>query len=277
MNKILCPIDFSAVSINAIEYATALGEKHAAALTLLFVFTEEQFNQLLKQKTTKISFDDMRKEAEVKVKALVEEIRKNCIPKGLKSCDYAFKMGDLSESISHYATQNAFRLVVMGTHGAENLEESIIGTNTVKVIEKIDLPVLCVPHDAPFEDFKRITYATDYKEEDKVVIEQLIALFMPYKSKIKVLHVGKGQEQPEQFSAYEKELQSYVSYEQLNFEYYSSKEDPKRALQDYMRQNNDSLLVLLTRHRNLIERIFHISTTKGLSFISNYPLLVFTI
>ena len=57
--NILCPIDFSDTSLNALEYAVRIGEKHDAHLTMLYVFTEEEFNKKLTTKEVK-SFGEYR-------------------------------------------------------------------------------------------------------------------------------------------------------------------------------------------------------------------------
>ena len=45
MNKILCPIDFSDTSLNAIEFAVEIGKKSQSKITLLHVYNEEDFNR----------------------------------------------------------------------------------------------------------------------------------------------------------------------------------------------------------------------------------------
>lgn len=47
MSKILCPVDFSETSLNAIEFATEIAAKNQSVLTLLYVFTENEFNSIV--------------------------------------------------------------------------------------------------------------------------------------------------------------------------------------------------------------------------------------
>ena len=46
MKKLLCPIDFSEASLNALEFAVAIGERENSHLMLLNIFTSSDFNKI---------------------------------------------------------------------------------------------------------------------------------------------------------------------------------------------------------------------------------------
>ena len=55
MKKLLCPIDFSEVSLNALEFAVAIGEKEKSELAIINIFTRSDFNKIVKSKMWKKS------------------------------------------------------------------------------------------------------------------------------------------------------------------------------------------------------------------------------
>src|SRR5690606_32501850 len=156
MNKILCPIDFSNSSLNALEHAARIGEKHNADLTLLYVFTEEELNVLLEKSEENIKYDTWKERVENNFKALIDEVKATSIKNGLLDCKYLLKQGDLIDSIKEAVKEGGVNLIVMGTKGVSDITESYVGSNTVQMIEKSDCPVLCVPEKARYKKFKKI-------------------------------------------------------------------------------------------------------------------------
>ena len=84
----------------------------------------------------------------------------------------------------------------MGTKGASGLKRILIGSNTVKVLRHVTVPVLVIPEVARFENFllkgkNRIVLATDLEElQDDNAIDLLkeIALLI-VEPKVRVLSV----------------------------------------------------------------------------------------
>jgi nucleotide-binding universal stress UspA family protein len=66
MKKILCPIDFSEVSLNALEFAVAIGEKENSDITLLNIFTPADFNKILNTEHVKEEFEKLQEIARAK-------------------------------------------------------------------------------------------------------------------------------------------------------------------------------------------------------------------
>jgi len=53
MKKLLCPIDFSGVSLNALEFAVAIRKKEKSAITWINIFTPSDFNKIVDFKLIK--------------------------------------------------------------------------------------------------------------------------------------------------------------------------------------------------------------------------------
>jgi nucleotide-binding universal stress UspA family protein len=279
MNKILCPIDFSNSSLNALEFAARIGEKHRSDLTLLFVFTEEELNVLLEKSEESVTYDNWKQKVENNFKGLIEEVKATSIKKGLADCKYLLKQGDLIRSIKEAVKEGGFNLIVMGTKGVSDITETYVGSNTVQVIEKSDCPVLCVPEKASYKKFKKIVYATDYQEEDKKAISQLLAFATPFKAHVNILHVSHSNKLFEKavYEDYKNEILTYLNYKDLTFTIQIYEDEINNGIDEYMIQENAELLVLLTKEKTFFEKMFTKSLSESMSYFVDYPLLIYKV
>src|SRR5690606_5037975 len=107
--KILCPTDFSECSLNAIEYATRLGEKLRAQLVLFHVLNREDYLKLSpmdREGENQVGF--IREKLENLQRAVAEEGLKN----GLNGCEVAFKEGQIVSETLNFAKAIKADLIV---------------------------------------------------------------------------------------------------------------------------------------------------------------------
>ncbi len=55
-----------------------------------------------------------------------------------------WKVGHLGETIAHYAQQNHFEMLIMGTHGQGALARLVMGSVTTQVLAHCTVPVLLI-------------------------------------------------------------------------------------------------------------------------------------
>jgi endonuclease V-like protein UPF0215 family len=165
----------------------------------------------------------------------------------------------------------------MGTKGASDVLDTFSGTQTVKIIEETDIPVLAVPKNANYEKIDHAVYAYNYAEEDKVAIMSMLELLAPFKPKYTILHMSKKDSVVSQVIYDENKDELNAFLKEPDLEYHRSTYDSSVALgiDDFMMRENANLLGVLMTKRNLIERVFHRSVTKKLSYLMDFPLLVY--
>ena len=125
----------------------------------------------------------------------VESGLKTSFGSGLK-CESSLAHGNIVTALKKIIEAEQADLIVMGTKGASGLKKILIGSNTLKVIAKIKVPVLVIPKVAQFENFlnkgkNRIVLATDLislENEDALNILKEIALLI-IEPKVRVLSV----------------------------------------------------------------------------------------
>ena len=275
MKNILCLVDFSEVSLNAIEFATRLAEAHHGNLLLLNVFTERDFNQILEAEHINKEYNEKLEMAISKLKSISNKINETEKKSGLLKCNYTMKSGKLSESILEVVAENKIELIVMGSIGITSLEEKYIGSQTLKIIEDTPCSVMVIPEDVSFHKIKNIVYATDYQEEDKIAIQQVISLATVLKANIEVLHVSHSETEINKaiYEEFVEEIQTFTHYEKLTF-YRQVFSKTTTGLKQFMHEQNADLLILLSKKRNFFQNLFSNSITKDLYEFSDFPFMV---
>jgi nucleotide-binding universal stress UspA family protein len=275
MKKLLCPIDFSEVSLNALEFAVAIGEKEHSQITLLNIFTPSDFNKILKSDHIKEKYDDLLEIAESKLIAITREIIKLSRGKGLESCDYKLKSGKIVDVLAELAEEEHYDLIVIGTTGHSAYERKYLGGKALDIIEHTNCSILCVPENHTFHGIKKIVYATDYQEEDKLAIQQLIALANLLKAKVEVLHVSHHNDTIDKamFEEYKEELKKFTHNQRVAFGRVVFKQVAE-GLDEYMKVENADLLVLLNKKLNFLKSLFHMSLVHHLDKFTEYPLMI---
>lgn len=277
MKKLLCPIDFSEVSLNALEFAVRIGEKEESNLTILNIFTPSDYNKILKTDREHVEeeYATLLDLAESKLVAISREIMSESQKKGLQSCDHLLKSGKIVDVLSELADEEKYEMIVMGTTGHSAYERKYLGGKAEKIIEHTHCSVLCVPENQTFHGINKIVYATDYQEEDKLAIQKLIALADVLEAKLEVLHVSHHNDTIDKamFEDFKEELMHFVRDHEIAFERVVFSHVAK-GLDEYMKQANADLLVLLNKKLNFLESLFHRSLTHHLDKFTDYPLMI---
>ncbi|MCH7512747.1 MAG: universal stress protein [Bacteroidetes bacterium] len=273
MNNILCPIDFSGASLTAIEFAGKIAKKHSSTVKMLHVITEGEYAENLSK--SEDYYKNIEKKPAQKLKALADEINKNH-SLGYELCSFEITEGDLIEKIADVTEAEKISLIVMGTTGVSDINEARVGSNTVKVIENTDIPVLCIPENIMFYAFKRIVYGSTFSSDDKEFFQSVVNFAVPFDSRIYVVHITNNNDaiSDENYQNYVSNMKSYFVYEKLGFEQFITDQETGIALEHLLHVHKAHLLILVHKRRNFIGSFFHKSLTKRMSYLTNFPLLV---
>jgi nucleotide-binding universal stress UspA family protein len=140
--RILCAVDFSESSLDAVAYAITMAEEADAQLTLLHVV---ELPLVLNQEPTVVEVDLARireaaaADARRRLHALIpEQARTFC------SVDTAVVEGRAYREILRHATERTVDVIVMGVHGRGALDLLVFGSTTHHVIRASSCPVLIV-------------------------------------------------------------------------------------------------------------------------------------
>ena len=138
--RILCPVDFSDSSLDALAFAINIAEEADARLTLLHVV---EWPRRVSQEPTGVEVDITR----LRDRALADARRRlhDLIPEQARTyctVEAIVSEGTAHETIVAQASERRCDLVVMGVHGRSTLERLLFGSTTHQVIRAAACPVL---------------------------------------------------------------------------------------------------------------------------------------
>ncbi len=275
--KFLCPIDFSENALNAVEFASQLAKKHQATLTLMHVYSEKEFEEILSGEFASgqsLDLNNVAEHAETLLHRLADEVNKL---QRNHHCDTHLAYGAIEDEIIDFATNNSFDLVIMGIQGLTDAFERYVGSTTMQIMEKVPCPVIAIPKEAAYKDFQKIVYATDYQEEDKQVLRQLISWVMPFQPEITVVHFYKNDSLIEEavYNSFVEEIKSYFPNEKLTFIHEPAPKSMYLSIHEYVIHQEADMLALLHHHRSFIDRIISANVTQEIAYAASYPVMIF--
>jgi len=138
IKKILCPVDFSEISANALEYAVFLASHHHAELLLLHVVEhlhEFEHYQILVFTPQELS-EKMEKHAYEELNKLVEPIKETL------KIETVIRQGKAFVEIIKETKEKDMDLIVVASHGRTGISHMLVGSVAEKVVRKANCPVL---------------------------------------------------------------------------------------------------------------------------------------
>jgi nucleotide-binding universal stress UspA family protein len=275
MKAILLPTDFSNNSINAIHYAHDLFKGERCKFYLLNIQKASSYvsDDLMTLQPTTTIYENLINNSKKAIESIVTNVQKK-----YKTDNHIYRTivdyDNFIEAIKQLVATKDICLIVMGTKGATGAEKVLFGSNTVKVIQRNDCPVLAIPDNCKFNDLHKIAftsnYLTYYKKEE---LKPLITLAERFKSKIDVLHITKGEhltENQENNRAFLDACFSNLNHEFINL----ANTDLFKTVEDYILYNDIDLLAMMSRKHSFLERLFTRHNVETFAFKVSIPFLV---
>ena len=138
IRRILCPIDFSDASHNAVRYAHEFAKGMGAHLVLLNVVEPRPMAVDMS-----LSYVPLEEDLEKAAREDLEEIIRSEREKGVE-VQAEVQIGTPSEIILDRAEELDVNLVILGSHGKTGLSRLLMGSVAESVVRKAKCPVLIV-------------------------------------------------------------------------------------------------------------------------------------
>jgi nucleotide-binding universal stress UspA family protein len=195
MKKILVPTDFSEQADNALQVAAAIAAKNGAEIHLLHVLDVSLgggfgFNTM--GEPTSTSMMD-----QVYILQLIDITKKRLadIAQNLKvapnvNVSAVVQTGHIFGSISVYADEEKFDLIVMGTKGASGLKELLVGSNTERVVRNASCPVLSVKNVLPDFTIRKMVFASNFESNQLAAVGQLKTMQELFNAHIHLVYIN---------------------------------------------------------------------------------------
>lgn len=267
MKTFLIPVDFSATSINAAEYAVALTKQIPNAQLILYnVFSSISFAALTEKEP---GSRKMVTDAELSALRNRLDVTEN------QQVTIESEEGTLIESISKYVVSNHIDMVVMGITGSSRLTQVFMGTNTLNVVRHIKCPVMIIPPEAKFIGIKNVLLASDFKDVARTVpfasLKKVLDIFHP---KLNILNVDsehyieltdefkiEREAMEEKLGAYNPEFSFLRAYDFLD------------GINEFIESREIDTIITVPKKHSMMSQLFKTSHTKKLAYHSHVPII----
>jgi nucleotide-binding universal stress UspA family protein len=183
--KILCPIDFSAGSQQAMRVAVRVAGELGAELVIVHAFYVPPTAFTPEYMFPPTVLQQMSEDAE---RGLAEAAR-TATGLGAKQVSTKLLEGVPWLAINEMLEDPAFDLVVIGTHGRTALARVLLGSVTEKVVRHAPCSVLTVRPDARVERFRHILCPVDFSACARVALDRAADLARAHDARLTLLHV----------------------------------------------------------------------------------------
>jgi nucleotide-binding universal stress UspA family protein len=185
--------------------------------------------------------------------------------------------GGLEYEVKKFCDNEIPDLLVMGTDGATGVKKFLSGSNTVPVMDQVEIPMLIVPTGFQFRESKNILLCSDLKEvENDDALDVLKSIAVSYGSTVRIAHVEEDGDHLHFEEVLEKNRETHVLEPEVPvvFKRIVSK-DMKDGIKHYMDAKGDvDMIAMIYREHSLIESILQEDHKHQMAFNTNIPLLV---
>ncbi len=269
MKTFLIPVDFSDVSYIAAQYAVDMAA-HLQVQQVVFYHSYAH--------RPPDGYDEHTGYQSSTLKHLEKMAAKLRVPVSLPSDRFVFLANDkpVKAGVDAIVAAYTVSLIVMGIAGLSDIENTLIGRNTMAVAESGPAPLLIVPRDHVFKPVRKVVYATDLKNVAYITpAESIIRLAGQLEAETHVVHVDpatQGQT-PDKIQGKQEVLEMLASLHPL-FEVVSEATDKAEGIFDYVKKHRIDLILMASRNYGFFERLFHSSVSKKLLNIADVPVVL---
>jgi nucleotide-binding universal stress UspA family protein len=275
MKTILFPTDFSKNALHASFYAAMLANIYDAKIIFLNVDYIPMVPANHHSQEAQTAIIQSMKKAHEDLKVFRDEfIEKTGMnpTKVLQQVVYGYP----ADMIVQEAKFLSVDMIVMGTKGATSFLDKWMGTNAQKVMKNASCPVWIIPQKARIKHPKKIMYAADFKEDEIVATQKVLAITEPMNAFCKVIHVHDIFEATEKNVIKKQVVALNEEFEEEDvFARNLDRTDIIEGLEVYMESFKPDVLALAVHEKSFLERFFNESVTKHFVQVSQLPILTF--
>ncbi len=191
MKKILVPYDFSAVAEHALDFACQIADKAGCEIRLINVIehpTKDSFRTM--------GIQDVDPLEQVYIKKMIETVegKLSSVIANAKYADekisYKIQLGNPFHNIIDEITEEKVDLVVMGTEGADGVNEFFVGSNAEKVVRKAACPVITVQNKCELEPIQKIVFASDFMHSNDDFVAKMLEVQKLFEAQLNIVKIN---------------------------------------------------------------------------------------
>jgi nucleotide-binding universal stress UspA family protein len=275
IKAILLPTDFSKNSLNAIDYALELFKNQPCEFYIINIQKASSFvsDDLMTMSSSATIYQTLIDAARKSIKNIIINVEKK-YRNNLHQFHSIIDYDNFIDGINQICEARDIDLIVMGTKGASGVEKVIFGSNTVRVMQRCNTPVLAIPNGCVFKELERVAFTSNYTSlYNKEDLQTLVDILDLYNSKIDILHLANENDLSQDQENNKALLDSCFSNAAHEFVDLSSK-DIFKTIQEYLYTNDIKMLAMMSKKHSFLERLFTKHLVETFAFKIDIPFLV---
>jgi len=280
MKTYLVPVDFSATSVHAAEYAALLSKRtDITKIILLHSYYVSVYQSVLPTPDmvilTEEEFENEAKDKLRQLKHLRTELMKQ-VREGVE-IDVKVSRSPLTRSIIETLANENADLVLLGSNGTGHENLSHVGTNAINISKLSPKPVVVVPPACCYEPIKRVVMACDFRQMTETFpLEPLRKLLLRHDVELLIVNIDKQalhkHADPQQLA--EETVLHRMLKEYHPKYYFNESADVINGILEFAKKHNAQMVIALPHKYSFFQSLLHNSVSKQLTVKSAMPVLL---
>ncbi|MEP6728585.1 MAG: universal stress protein [Bacteroidota bacterium] len=267
---IIVPVDFSAASVNAVNYAADFALAINAGINLVHICSLPAVSEF---PVGAEAFGNLINDAAEKIEQLKLGLQHKTSGKIL--IDTEVLQGTIITQLKEYCHNIQPALVIIGTHESTTLERIVFGSTTLSAISHLKYPLLVIPCGTRFTGIHKIGLACDLQQADLAEqVEEITYLFNEFHPQLHILHVSTkkhGMLSKEEIKMTES-LRTLLKEENPVFHFIQD-ENIESSLITFSEKNNLDLLIVIPKKHGLLNSLLSKSYSKEIILTTHVPVM----
>jgi hypothetical protein len=164
----------------------------------------------------------------------------------------------------------------VGTEGMNEFKEQVFGSRSSRMVLQADRDILVVPRKVYFKRPRKLVYASDYLEEDKLAIQKVVEFASFFNSEIDIVHVSSSQRMIDKalHQSMVNEIKPFVKSEKVSYVLKTFRDDLALGLENYLQLAKGDMLVTLSKKKDFFDKVFSNNLSRKMSYFITKPLWV---
>lgn len=287
MKRIIVPTDFSEQAMHALDLASEIASKSGASVTLMHVIEFAKKQTVFLGSSTLSTMGSISTGTEMDDVYFVELFRKrkSQMEEVLSFPSYAnidlidkILLGTPYHSIEEEITESEADLIIMGTTGVNDWEESLIGSTAEKVVRHASCPVLTLRKQVKLNGIEKIVFASDFKELNPSYVNIIKSFQNLFNAELHIVYVNT----PNHFKNEREIVQNLNNFAEKNdidnhnIHVYSHVNEEEGIIW-FTEDFNMDMVMMATHGRSGFSRLFVHSIAEDVVNFSKKPVVTFNL
>lgn len=258
MHRVIIPVDFSETALSAARYTALMLAGKKDALAILYHNFEQEDDYYI-------------------VRSFMETLRNDLLQKGDAAVEYVIERGgNLIDNLERMAKSREATLIAMGITGKSVLQQALIGSNTLKMVDRRVCPIMIIPTSASYHPIQNVAFASDFKDVKNTtpveLIKRVLEMFGPRLHIVNIVPEQDAADNPDKEQARKDFLEMFRDYSP-EF-YFITMNDFQKGIDHFVKDHPIDILLTIPRHQsNELGVLKNSSHTRRLAYHSRIPVL----